>query len=260
MRDLLLKIFSDDIGGPDITVFGFFHILYLFIILGLTFLINYLLVKKSQETKTKALNIMALILVILYLGDFFVHPFKTGENALIVDKLPFHICTLSCVLIAITRVFPNHTKGIRQAVPILGLVGSLMYITYPNGAVGPGVKAFSYTILQTFIYHGLLFMYGVTSIVTLDIEVNYKKIWVEAIMIASLVLIALGANASYTTPEHHYDWFFVTGSSFGVNKYLMPFLMFVIIFAMCNAIYLITYGVKAIIKKKRNNNEKELNA
>ena len=251
MRDFFLKIFSNEIGGPDITLFGFFHILYFLLIVGGTFLLNYLIRNKTQEQKKKVLDIMSLILVILYLGDFLVHPFIHGEQALNVDKLPFHICTCSCILIAITRIFPNYTKRIKTAVTVLGLVGALMYITCPNGAVGPGTKAFSYVIIQTFIYHGILFAYGVTAIISQDVQVEYKKIYVEAIIIACLDLIALGANAAYSSEEHHYDWFFVTGSSFGVSPYLMPFLIFIIIFAMCNAIYLITYGVKKIIEKKK---------
>ena len=252
MRDILLKIFSNEIGGPDITLFGIFHILYFLIIVIATYLLCYFTAKKSQETKKKILDIMAIVLIGLYLSDFLVHPFIYGENSLIVDKLPFHICTLSSIMIAITRIFPNHTSKIKNAVTVLGLVGALMYITCPNGAVGPGTKAFSYVILQTFLYHGLLFAYGVFALVSGDVVLDYKKIYVEAILIASLVLIALGANAAYSTPDHHYDWFFVTGSSFGVSPYLMPFLMLVIIFAMCNAIYLIYFGVKKIITKKQN--------
>ena len=176
MRELLLKIFSNNVGGPDITLFGLFHILYFLIIIGSTFALCYFTFNKSKETKKKILDIMATILVCLYLGDFFIHPFIHGENALIVDKLPFHICTISCPLIAITRIFPNKTKHIQHAVPVLGLIGSLMYITCPNGAVGEGIKAFSYVILQTFMYHGLLFAYGVMTLTTGENKLEYKKI------------------------------------------------------------------------------------
>ena len=253
MREVLINIFKDDTFGPDITLFGYMHIIYFLIIMGFAFFMAYHFRNKSEETKKKILDIFAIILVCLYLGDFFVHPFMNNNDALVVDKLPFHICTIACPLIAITRIFPNRTKHIAHAVPILGLVGALMYITCPNGAVGEGVKAFSYRMLQTFAYHGILFTYGVLTLAYGENKLEYKKIYVEAIMIASLVLISLGANAAYAIPGvSHYDWFFTTGSSFGVSPYLMPFVMFVIIFAMCNAIYLIYFGVKKIILKKQN--------
>ena len=234
MREVLINIFKDDTFGPDITLFGYMHIIYFLIIMGFTFFMAYHFRNKSEETKKKILDIYAIILVCLYLGDFFVHPFMNNRDALVVDKLPFHICTIACPLIAITRIFPNRIRHIAHAVPILGLVGALMYITCPNGAVGEGVKAFSYRMVQTFTYHGVLFTYGVLTLAYGENKLEYKKIYVETIMIACLVLISLGANAAYAIPGvSHYDWFFTTGSSFGVSPYLMPFVMFVIIFAMC---------------------------
>ena len=254
MREVLINIFKDDISfGPDITLFGYMHIIYFLIILGFTFFMAYYFRNKDDATKKKILDIYEIVIVCLYLGDFFVHPFMNNENALNVDKLPFHLCTIACPLIVITRVFPNHTKHIAHAVPILGLVGSLMYLTCPSGAVGDGVKAFSYRMIQTFMYHGAVFTYGVLTMAYGENKLEYKKIYVEAIMIALLVLISLGANSAYSIPGgHHYDWFFTTGSSYGVSPYLMPFIMLVVIFAMCNAIYLIYFGVRKIILKKQN--------
>lgn len=251
LREILINIFKDDTFGPDITLFGLFHFLFFGIILAVTAFLVFKFKDKDFEVKNKILNIYAIALVVLYLGDFFVHPFMNQENSLVVDKLPFHLCTISCPLIALTRLFPNKFRHIANAVTVLGLVGAIMYLTCPNGAVGEGVKAFSYRMLQTFAYHGCLFTYGVLSLTYGANKLDYKKIYVEAIMIASLVVISLGANAAYATSDHHYDWFFTTGASFGVSPYLMPFVMFVIIFAMCNAIYLIYFGVKRIIEKKK---------
>lgn len=251
MREVLLQIFSNDIGGPEIDVFNFFHILYFFLTMATTFCFAFFFRNKDEAFKKRVLDIYAFVIVGLYLGDFFVHPFMTGENALIVDKLPFHLCTISAVLIAITRLFPKQTKVIKNAVTILGIVGALMYITYPNGAVGGGTKAFCYKILQTFLYHGCLVTYGVLAMAYGECKLEYKKIYIELIMICSLTLISLGANASYSSTEHHYDWFFTTGSSFGMSPYVMPFIMIVIIFAMCNAIYGLYFLFKYLINRKK---------
>lgn len=260
MYDVLNNIFKDDIGGPDITLFGFFHILYFLIILGVTVLMIYLFKNKDESVKKKVLNIYAIVIIGLYISDFFIHPFMTGSNKLIVDKLPFHLCTISSIMIALTRLFPNKTKHIKNAVTVLGLVGALMYITNPSGAVAPGVKAFSYRMLQTFIYHGSLFTYGVLALAYGECKLEFKKIYVEAILIVSLDVLSLIANYSYSKPsedgwEWHYDWFFSTGSSFGVSPYLMPFLMIVIIFLMCCAIYGLYYLAKYIIDRKAQKQE-----
>ena len=256
MRDVLINIFKDDTFGPDITLFGVFHILYFIIIMGFAFFMAYHFRNSESEKKKKILDIMAIVLVCLYLGDFFIHPFMYNEDVLNADKLPFHICTISCPLIAITRIFPKKTRYIQHAVPVLALVGALMYVTCPNGAVGVGVKAFSYRMIQTFIYHGLLFTYGVCTLAYGENKLKYQKIYVEFILILALTVLSLIANHAYSIPGGaHHDWFFTTGSSFGVSPYLMPFVMIVIIFAMCNAIYLIYFGIQKLYLKKLNKND-----
>ena len=126
-----------------------------------------------------------------------------------------------------------------------------MYLTCPNGAVGVGIKAPSYTILQTFTYHGVLFTYGILALAFEDIVPNIKKIWIELIMIVCIDLMSLGANAAYSTSDSHYDWFFSTGSSFGMSPYVMPFIMLGIIFAMCLAIYGLYYLFKYKVFKQK---------
>ena len=254
MREVLLKIFNNNIGGPEFNALTIWHILFFLIMAGATTFMALFFSKKSEKTRKLVLDIYAIVIIGLYLSDFLVHPFMNGENALIVDKLPYHICTISSILIAITRIFPNHTKHIQTAVPVLGIAGALMYMTYPNGVGG---YVFSYKVLQTMLYHSCVITYGVCTMAYGFVKPDFKKIYVEAIMIAALVLISLGANSAYATESHHYDWFFTTGSSFGVNKYLMPFLIFIIFNAMCASIYLIYFGVKKLIEKKAQNKEEQ---
>ena len=63
LREILLNIFKRDIGGPDITLFGIFHILYFLIIIGVTILLIFLFNKKDQSVKKKLLDIYCLILM-----------------------------------------------------------------------------------------------------------------------------------------------------------------------------------------------------
>ena len=55
MRDILINIFKDDIGGPMIRMYNWVHILYLLIILGVTALVYYLMKDKPQEKKSLVL-------------------------------------------------------------------------------------------------------------------------------------------------------------------------------------------------------------
>lgn len=74
----------------------------------------------------------------------------------------------------------------------------------------------------------------------------------------AIICIALWAslgNAVYSNPDHHYDWFFLTGSSFPfVPEPLMPLAVVVAILGMVFIIYGIYYGFMAIkesVKAKR---------
>lgn len=248
MRDLFIKIFSSDIGGPEITLFGFWHIFYVLLIIGCTIGLAFILKNKSSNYNEKILNIYAIVLAILYLGDFFIQPFFNNDQ-MIIDKLPFHICTVMCPIIAVTRIFPKCSK-IKNAVAVLSLVASLMYLTYPGSAIGD-ISAFSYKVLQTFIYHGVLFGYGFISLSTGQCKLEYKKVYVELIIIICIALWATLGNTLYSYSEHHYDWFFLTGSTFPfIPKGLMPFAVIGAIFGMVNIIYLIYFGILKYKKRR----------
>ena len=252
MTEVLKNIFKDDTFGPKITLFGFWHLLILILIIGASFAISILLRKKSKETKSKIVDISVIVLIALYFGDFFVHPFMTGEDKLIVDKLPFHLCTGACILIALTRIFPNKLRFMRTASIILGMIGGLMYLTVPTALDGEYLLC--YRSLQTICYHGLLMWIGISALVFEDIVPSFKTIYVEAIILALMDIISIGANYAYGGIQgvgETYNWFFSMGL-FGLDKSIMPFVMFAVLMAMVAIMYLICFVVKKIVKNKKN--------
>ena len=108
MRELFFKLFEQSHfnTGIQITPFSVAHIVYMLLIFGGIILGWFCLRNKSTGQKEKALRFLAYTLVISYLSDFFVHEFVYG--GLNTDKLPFHICTVLCPLVAIAQF--NH-KG-----------------------------------------------------------------------------------------------------------------------------------------------------
>lgn len=252
LRDILIKIFRQDVGTIAIEMYNWVHIMYLVIIVGSIVGVYFAFRNKDQEAKEKVLKVYAIILITLYLTDFLVHPFMYGgQDELIVDKLPYHICTLSAILIAIINVFPNRTRYIRVPVTLLGLIGAFYYVFIPSGVTGPDVMAFCYKEIQTFVYHGVLLGYGVLALLFSDIKPDFKKCWIDAIVVVVIILISLGANAAYSIPDGgHYDWFFTTGSSFGISSTLMPFIIFAVFFGTEMVIYGICYLVAYLKKKK----------
>ncbi len=112
-------------------------------------------------------------------------------------------------------------------------------------------------VIQTFVYHGLMFAWGFLSVSLKAVSFNFREIWKEAVGIVILIAWAFLGNYAYGgIPEgHHYDWFFITGSTFPfIPPWLMPFVVFAAVYGMCVLIYLIDYVVKRIAQKKGEKN------
>lgn len=256
MKEFILNIFDSSkwADGPNITLFGFWHFLYIFIIIAATIVVAVLTYKCKRETKTKILNIYAGLIVFVYISDLFIMPLYGVSYSGYIDKLPFHICTLMCPLIILSRNI-KVLHPLKKVVAVLSIVSTLMYITYPGTAVGE-VSPFVYRIVQTFVYHGLVFGYGVLSVTTGDVTLGFKKIYEEALALIFIMCWALFGNKLYAGIDvlggGSYDWFFVTGRTFPfVPSNIMPLVVVVCIFAMCviiQGIFKIVY--KQLEKKK----------
>lgn len=251
MRDFFLKIFRDGEVTIDITLFSIWHILWIILIVGLTIGGAFLLKNKSEKTKNTVLSVLAWLAVGIYIADFFIMPFSRESGEIDIDKLPFHFCTLMGCLIPFAQ-FNKKFEKIKDVIACISIVGSLMYITYPGSALG-GYTPWCYKIVQTFVFHGLVMAWGVLSITTGSTKLEWKKIWKEAVAILIIFVWASLGNTIYSSDAHHYDWCFITGSTFSfVPSWVVPIAVFFAVFGMCAIIHLIDYIVKIIIKKQKD--------
>lgn len=256
MNNFFEKIFGTSNGPIEITLFSVWHILWIVLILGCALAGYFILRKKPQEKKVKALNVLACLVIGFYILDFFIMPFSQGK--IDIDKLPFHICTLTGIFVPFVQ-FNKKFKPIKNTIVCFAIVSSLMYITYPGSALG-GVTPWCYKVVQTFVYHGLVFAWGFLSISLNEAEFNFKEIWKEAVGLVLIILWAAFGNYAYVgIPDgHHYDWFFITGSTFPfIPSWLMPFVVFAAVFGMCAIIYLINFVIRKIITKSQNKKLKQ---
>lgn len=250
MRDLFFKLFGSGNASTEITLFSIWHILYFVLIVGLSIGGAFILKNKSDKAKKITLSVLAIALVISYLSDFFIQPFYSSDGEMIIDKLPFHICTVLCPFVAFCQ-FNKKFSCLRETVASLSIVASLMYITYPGSALG-GVAPWSYQVVQTFFYHGVLFAWGFLAVATKSVTLNFKNIWQPLVGIGAIALWATLGNSLYSSEAHHYDWFFLTGSTFPfIPSWLMPIVVIVAVFGMVALIYTINLVVNTIIKKHR---------
>jgi len=161
MREFFIKMFQSK-GGPNIEVFSLLHFMYIILIVGLTIGLAFILRKRSEKAKKITLNILAIAAISVYIADFFIMPLARSGGDIDLDKLPFHLCTACAILIPFAH-FNSKMKpesSFREAVTALSLVVSMMYICYPGSALG-GIGAFSYKVVQTFVFHGLVFSWAV---------------------------------------------------------------------------------------------------
>lgn len=241
MRDFLIRLFETKEEPFDITLYSVWHIAYALIIFVSIFTVAWLLRKKSGSAKTKVLNFIAYVIAIVYIGDFFIQPlFRDG--AMNVDKLPFHICTLLCPVIAFTQ-FNKSFACIKEPVAFLSIISPLMYIVYPGSALGTE-SPFCYEIIQTFIYHGLLLAYGVLILTTRTIVPSIRNCYKSLIGLCFTAIWASIGNIVYSEEGwgKGYDWFFITGKTFPfVPSAIMPFVVILCTFGMVLIIYGIYY-------------------
>ena len=225
MYGLLSNILKDHKGEIIFNCFGIWHILYMLIIFGLIMTMVLLLKNKTENTKKKAINLTIDVVFGLYILDFFLMPLAYGS--IDIEKLPFHICTISCVLCFLSR----HNKFMSKyklQFALLGLIGNIIYVIYPAGVGWYQIAPYSYRVIQTLLYHGLMTLYGILTICYDDEKLSWKACYKELTMIVLLTLWALLGNTIYNNELRIYNWFFVIQDPFGlfpenIAPYIMPF-------------------------------------
>lgn len=250
MRDFLIRILGWRInagGGVSIELFSIWHFLYIALIAGGIIGLAFYLKGKSEEKKVKALRILAISALLLYIVDFMLQPFVTSSNTLDIDKLPFHICTLMSI-VAVFAQFSNK-QWFKETACVLAMAGCMMYLVYPGSALG-GISPWCYKVMQTMIYHGVLLAWGVISLTTGQVKLHFNKIWQPFVGILCITLWAGLGNFCYNGGSHHYDWFFITGSTFPfIPKFLMPFAVIVSVYGVVACYYLIYFLATKYCKK-----------
>ena len=250
MYEIISGILSKEEGNLVLNIFGIWHLLYLFIIFGGIVLTIYVFKNKDRKLKKSVINYTITLAFILYILDFFLMPFSYGY--IDVDKLPFHICTLMGLMAFMARN-NKFLSRFTTEFTLLGLIGALMYISYPSGVADGETFPFSYRVIQTMIYHGLLVAHGVFALTFNDIKLEWKKIYKELFVIILIAVIAVIANNIYSGELGEFNWFFVSADPFGlfpedIAPFIMPFVMIIVIFIMDILIYSIYFGIKKYLK------------
>lgn len=204
MFELLSNLLKDHKGEVILNCFGIWHILFMILIFGGIITTVLVLKNKNQSTKDKVINLVINLVFGLYILDFFLMPLAYGS--IDIEKLPFHICTVSCVLCFLSR----HNKFFEKyklQFALLGLIGNIIYVIYPAGVGWYQVAPYSYRVIQTLLFHGLMTLYGVLTLAYDDKKLEWKSCWKELVVIILMTLWALLGNVVYNNDARTYNWF-----------------------------------------------------
>ena len=248
MRDLFMNLFKSSHfnTGISVTAFSLSHIVYLILIIGAIVGGYFLLKNKDDSGKEKAMRVLAYALVISYLSDFFIHDFIYG--GLEIDKLPFHICTVLCPMVAFVQ-FNNFFKRFKEPVVILSILAPMMYIVYP-ASIGDG-EPWCYQAVQTMFYHGVLMAWGILNVCLGVVKPEVKNIWKSVVL---LVVITLWARLGVALYDH--NWFFLKEDAFYIglvgNGIIPQWLLMIINPLVFSLAVGAVYGVIILINKLKS--------
>ena len=269
MYDFLRNLLADkNTGFLTFEALGLCHILYFLLIVGAIILVLFLYKNKSGEDKNKLINTTIILAFVLYVVDFFLMPFSYGY--IDIDKLPFHLCTsmsIMCLLARRTKVLAKF----KTAFTLMGFIGALAYIAYPVGV--SSADGYSYRVVQTVLYHGLMVAHGVFAIAFKDLDLNWKTIKYDLIAILGLTVWAFIGNTLYsgvvtetcncvegctnlvTVYSHDFNWFFVKHDALyilddTIDVYFAPFIMIVAIFGLCALVRFVGTKILEFVEKR----------
>ena len=255
MYPILHQIFADHKGDVIFTCFGLWHLLYMALIFGVIVGCVFAFKKRSNDAKKKCIRVAAAIAFGLYIADFFLMPFAYGQIDL--EKLPFHMCTLMCILCFLSchgLLLPK----CRKQFALLGLVSNLIYVIYPAGVGSYQIHPLSYRVVQTLLFHGSMSAYGIFTLALGEEKLTWKSSLQEVPVIAGMTLWALLGNTLYngTAGEysHMFNWFFVIRDPFyilpeQIAPYVMPFIMVIVIYTADLLVYGAYFGMKKLASK-----------
>ena len=250
MYDLLRALLSDKTGGEIFVLFGAWHFFYVALVaVTITAMVLYCK-NKCKHTRKRVARTFIDIAFTLYMADFFLMPFSYGY--IDIDKLPFHLCTSMSILCVLARR-TNFLSKFKTSFTIMGFIGALMYLSYPAGVAE--ADGYSYRIIQTVLYHGLMLAQGVFAIAFDDLDLDVKNFKFDLIAVFCLTVWAFLGNTLYSGTltetctcvegctnvinvyNHDFNWFFVKHDALyiisdEIDVYFAPFMMIIIVFGL----------------------------
>ncbi len=255
MYGFLHKLLADKKGGEVFSLFGAWHFFYIALTILSVTAILFALKGKENAVKARTSSSLIGIAFSLYMADFFLMPLAYGE--IDIEKLPFHACTAMCVMCFLSHRI-KFLEKYRTSFVMLGFLSNVIYLIYPAGVMWHAVHPLSYRVIQTLIFHSVMSVYGLITLVYERDSVDIRKWYRGLLVIVGMTLWALLGNYTYNGESegysHFFNWFFVVRDPFyaipeTVAPFVMPVLNILLFFAATMVIYLVFWDVNRVRKQ-----------
>ena len=251
MYEFLHNLLSDKKGGKIFRLFSAWHFFYIALTLAAVIIILFKLKGKEHHITQRVSRMLISSAFTMYVADIFLMPLAYGE--IDIEKLPFHACTAMCLLCFLSyRV--KFLQKYRISFVMLGFLSNCIYLIYPAGVMWHAVHPLSYRVIQTLLFHAVMSVYGLTTLVYEYDKIDIKKCYRDLLVIVCMTAWALLGNYAYNGESegysHFFNWFFVVRDPFyAIPETIAPFIMPIINIMLFFAVEMLFY--LAILKIKR---------
>lgn len=252
MRELFFKIFGDKYTQNPTPLFGLVHITLIVIAIGGSVALSLILKNKSDKVKDNALKISALIVISLYIFDFFVQPFWNG-GYMYEGKLPFHICTLTGILLTFVT-FNKKFEKIKTVVAVWATLAPSMFLIFPVTLIDSDVSILSYSKIQSFLYHTVEAFWGIFTLISVKVKLEWKTLWQPILALFPMAIWAtIGQEMFYPNePGENFLMLRLDLAEMGINMERWAY--YVLLFLIASAVMALLYLVCNLLYKKKRKN------
>ncbi len=245
MLEWLHDLLSNNLIGPELTFLGWFHILYIVLDLALIGALCTFFLVKDKITQEKFMWGLTIFILVSYLTDLALQPIiylgEAGVWEAIINKLPFHLCTLNALLLPLAMVVKK--EWFKNIIVAYAFFGGTLFLIAPQTYVQGGYSPFCYQVIQTFVYHGAMLCWAVFALFSRFVKPKLiDALWAELSLPAIAAWAEIGNLVFYTPTRNflflHIDitglttgyWHLALYPAIGVVVFLAYFAFFDFIF------------------------------
>ncbi len=207
----IFKVLDTEMTTP--TTFGWYHILWLVVLVGLCVVIAVYGKKLSDKRYDQILLITSVVLIALeiYKQLNFSYDWETNEWDYQWYAFPYQFCSTPMYVMPLALLFRKQTKirdALRAYLATFSLFAGLAVTIYPSsvfiGTIGINI--------QTMVHHGSMLVIGVLTWVSGKAKTEFKTILQALPVFITLLSVAFGVNLFWLAVgnEETFNMFYIS--------------------------------------------------